>query len=194
MTRQPQRTACPPIAVFSNLRYSNSGRLGPHDGDRLRGIRGRTRRRFRRDHPAVFPQRAGRRKQEPVRRLRSGHRRRPRRRSGHARAHQTDVSRTRRGRRGVRRRTSGRRICLGARSDRRHQILHLRHAGLGHADRADAARRADLRHDAPAVHPRAFFRRRPRRALSRPGRRSRVAGARLCVACRTRCCARPVRC
>jgi myo-inositol-1(or 4)-monophosphatase len=40
--------------------------------------------------------------------------------------------------------------------DRRHQILHLRHAGLGHADRADTARRADLRHDASAVHPRTF--------------------------------------
>ena len=76
-------------------------------------------------------------------------------------------------------RPAGRRICLGARPDRRHQILHLRHAGLGHADRADAARRADLRHDAPAVHPRAFFRRRPRRALSRAGRRPRLADARL---------------
>ena len=31
-------------------------------------------------------------------------------------------------------------------------ILHLRHAGLGHADRADAQRRAGVRHDAPAVH------------------------------------------
>ena len=29
---------------------------------------------------------------------------------------------------------------LGARSDRRHQVLHRRHAGLGHADRADARR------------------------------------------------------
>ena len=35
--------------------------------------------------------------------------------------------------RGVRRRTPRCRICLGARSDRRHQVLHLRHAGLGHA-------------------------------------------------------------
>ena len=33
-------------------------------------------------------------------------------------------------------RAPGGRICLGARSDRRHQVLHLRHAGVGHADRA----------------------------------------------------------
>ena len=42
------------------------------------------------------------------------------------------------------------------------------------------ARRADLRHDAPAVHAGAFFRRRPRRALSRAGRRPRAASAPLC--------------
>ena len=63
-------------------------------------------------------------------------------------------------RRGIRHRSRRRGICLGARSDRRHQILHLRHAGLGHADRAHARRRAGVRHDAPAVHPRALFRRR----------------------------------
>ena len=85
----------------------------------------------------------------------------------------------RRRRRRARRRSSRRRICLGARPDRRHQIVHLRPAGLGHADRADAGRRADLRHDAPAVHAGAFFRRRPRRALSRAGRRPRAAGAAL---------------
>ena len=42
-----------------------------------------------------------------------------------------------------------------------------RHAGLGHADRADARRRAGLRHDAPAIHPRALHRRRRRVALPR---------------------------
>ena len=120
--------------------------------------------------------------QKPFRRLRSGHRRRPRRRSRDAHADQADLSRAWRRRRGIRRRPCRRRICLGARSDRRHQIVHLRHAGLGHADRADPPRRADLRHDAPAVHPRAFFRRRPRRALSRPGRRSRFARAPLRLA------------
>ena len=89
----------------------------------------------------------------------------------------TDLPRARHCRRGIRRRAPRRRICLGARSDRRHQIVHLRHAGLGHADRADAARRADLRHDAPAVHARALHRRRQRRELSRPGRRPRAADA-----------------
>ena len=36
---------------------------------------------------------------------------------------------------------AGCRICLGARSDRRHQVIHLRHADLGLADRAHAQRR-----------------------------------------------------
>ena len=108
--------------------------------------------RLRRDHPAVLSHRAWRREQEPGRRLRSGHRRRPRRRGGDAHLDHADVPGARHHRRGIRRRTCRRGICLGARSDRRHQILHLRHAGLGHADRADPPRRADLRHDAPAVH------------------------------------------
>ena len=90
-----------------------------------------------------------------------------------------DIPRARHSGRGIRRRAAGRGICLGARSDRRHQILHLRHAGLGHAHCADAARRTDLRHDAPAVHPRAFHRRRQRRELSRPGRRPGAAHPRL---------------
>ena len=47
--------------------------------------------------------------------------------------------RSRHHRRGIRRGTRRCRICLGARSHRRHQILHLRHAGLGHADRASPA-------------------------------------------------------
>ena len=71
---------------------------------------------------------------------------------------------------------SGCRICLGARSDRRHQILHLRHAGLGHADRADAGRRSDLRHDASAFYRRVFLRRRKRCELSGPRRRPGAAG------------------
>ena len=61
-----------------------------------------------------------------------------------------------------------RRICLGARPDRRHQVLHLGHAGLGHADRADALRRAGVRHDEPALHPRALQRRRRRRSYRGP--------------------------
>ena len=42
------------------------------------------------------------------------------------------------------------RICLGARPDRRHQVVHFRNAGLGLADRALAERQTDLRDDAPA--------------------------------------------
>ena len=72
-------------------------------------------------------------------------------------------------RRGIWAGPAGRRICLGARSDRRHQELHLRPADLGHADRPDASRPAGLRHDGAAVHPRALFRRRQARALARPG-------------------------
>ena len=56
---------------------------------------------------------------------------------------------------------------LGARSDRRHEELHLRAAGLGHADRPAAWRPALLRHDAPAVHARTLFRRRPVRHVAR---------------------------
>ena len=80
-------------------------------------------------------------------------------------------------------------ICLGARSDRRHQELHFRHADLGHADRPHASRPAGLRHDGAAIHPRALLRRRQARAgcaRSRPraakrrrpnGRRARCARA-----------------
>src|ERR1700745_4251100 len=42
---------------------------------------------------------------------------------------------------------------------------------------ATPPRGADLRHDAPAIHPRAFFRRWRRRPLSRPGRRSNLGRA-----------------
>ena len=75
---------------------------------------------------------------------------------------------------------AGRRVCLGARSDRRHARLHLRPAALGHADRAHAQRRAGLRDDAPALHRRALLRRwRQRRATpARPASaRSRRAAA-----------------
>ena len=87
------------------------------------------------------------------------------------------LSRTRHYRRGIRRRAPRRRICLDARPDRRHQILYLRHAGLGHADRANPSRRADLRHDAPAVHARALCRRRRGRAAIAARRGSRLARA-----------------
>ena len=71
---------------------------------------------------------------------------------------------------------------LGARPDRRHQVLDFRHAGVGNPDRADAARRAGLRPDASAVHPRALQRRLRRGALSRPRRRARAARAALRLA------------
>ena len=72
-----------------------------------------------------------------------------------------------------------RRICLGARPDRRHQVLHGGDAGLGHADRADAIRRTGVRRDEPALHRRALQRRRRRGALPGSGRQSRPAGAHL---------------
>ena len=107
---------------------------------------------------------------------------------------QPHFPRARHHRRGIRQRARRRRICLGARPDRRHQILHHRHAGLGHADRADAQGRAGLRHDASAVHARAFHRRRRGRALSRAGGRARPACAPLRERLRTRSCSPPVRC
>ena len=54
-------------------------------------------------------------------------------------------------------------------------------------------RRAGLRHDEPAVHPRALQRRRRRRALPRSGRRARPAGARTAPSSPTRCCSPPAR-
>ena len=75
---------------------------------------------------------------------------------------------------------AGRRIRLGARPDRRHQILHLGHAGLGHPDCADPARRTGVRDDESAFHRRAVQRRRPCGTLSRTGRRSRSARSTLC--------------
>ena len=70
------------------------------------------------------------------------------------------LSRARHHRRGVRPRARRRRIRLGARPDRRHQILHQRRAAVRHADRADAARPADARHHRPADLARALGRRR----------------------------------
>src|SRR3546814_5744502 len=45
-------------------------------------------------------------------------------------------------------------IRLGPRSDRRHEILRDRDAGLRHADRAAAPRTADPRYYRPTRHPR----------------------------------------
>ena len=75
-----------------------------------------------------------------ARQLRPGDRGRPRGRNGDARAHPPHLSGPRHHRRGIRRGARRRRICLGARPDRRHQVLHRRHAGLGHADRACCGR------------------------------------------------------
>ena len=164
-----------------------------HDGHRFLQFRRPARRRVGRDHPAVFPHRAGDRQQEG-RRFRSGDRRRPRRRAGHARAHPAEFSRPRRDRRGIRRRAHRRRICLGARPDRRHQVVHHRHGGLGHADRADAFRRAGVRHDEPAVHAREILRRRRRRALPRTGRQSRLCTYAPVPRSATPSCRPPARC
>ena len=139
--------------------------------DQLASVSGETILPFFRTALAIENKKAGR--------LRSGHRRRPRRGRRHARAHPQELSRPRHPRRGIRRRAHRRRICLGARPDRRHQVLHHRHGGLGHADRPDAVRRAGVRHDAPAVHARALLRRRRRGALSRTGGQPRSARARL---------------
>ena len=57
--------------------------------------------------------------------LRSGHRGRPFRRDRDAHADPGELSGPRHRRRGVRQRAHRRRICLGARPDRRHQVVHL---------------------------------------------------------------------
>ena len=99
-----------PIGNTADCRQSQAPLLaadgcgGAHDGDRFCSVRRRARHRFGRDHPAVLPHRARRREQEPLRRLRSGDRRRPRRGSRHARADQANISRARHPRRGIRRR------------------------------------------------------------------------------------------
>ena len=115
-------------------------------------------------------------------RFRSGHRGRPRRRSGDAAADQGQLSPARHRRRGIRQRARGRRICLGARSDRRHQILHRGLSDLGHADRAAAQGHAGVRHDAPALYRRALFRRQRLGALFRAVGRTETGGAALRLA------------
>ena len=123
-----------------------------------------------------------RRQQERQPRFRSGDRSRPRRRGGDAAADQGQFSPARHRRRGIRQRARGRRICLGAGSDRRHQILHRRLSDLGHADRAVAQGHAGVRHDAPALHRRALLRRQRLGALSGPVGRAETGGAALRLA------------
>ena len=65
--------------------------------------------------------------------------------------------------------SSRRGICLGARPDRRHEELHLRHADLGHSDRPHASRSPRLRHDGAAVHPGALLWRRQTREAADSG-------------------------
>ena len=79
-----------------------------------------------------------------------GHHRRPRGRDRDARAADRARARPRRVRRGAWRGAHRRRICLGARSDRRHQGLHHRPADLRHADRAAPSRPAGAGHHRPA--------------------------------------------
>ena len=114
---------------------------------------------LRRNHPAVLPNLARRSTTKRRQRFRSGDRSRPRRRSGDAAADQGQFSPTRHRRRGIRQRARRCRICLGAGSDRRHQILHRGLSDLGHADRAAAPGHAGIRHDASALYRRALFRR-----------------------------------
>ena len=75
------------------------------DRRRFRRLRRQARASFERSDPAVLPQRDRRRGQIARRRVRSGHRSRPRRRGGDAPADRPDLSRPRRDRRGIRRRT-----------------------------------------------------------------------------------------
>ena len=131
-------TASAAIAWRATIRY----RLCPSTSYLARTIRDRHRLRrihrqaghgLRRHHPAVLPHLTRRRQQDEPR-LRSGHRGGPRRRSGDAPVDHHDIPATWHRRRGIRRRAPERRICLGARPDRRHQVLHLRGAALGHVD------------------------------------------------------------
>ena len=131
-----------------------------HDRSRLCRLRRPTRAGIGRSDSPVFSHCDPRRGQIARRRLRSGHRGRPGRRGGHAEADCADLSRPWRDRRGIWPRSPGGGICVGARSDRRHQEFHLRPADLGHPDRTDASRPAGLRHDGAAIHPRAVLRRR----------------------------------
>ena len=134
---------------------------------------------FRGNHPAVLPDIAVDRQQERQPRFRSGDRGRPRGRSGDAAADQGQFSPARHRRRGIRQRARGRRICLGAGSDRRHQVLHRGLSDLGHADRAVAQGHAGVRDDAPALYRRALFRRQRLGALPGAVGRTEAGGAAL---------------
>ncbi len=127
-------------------------------------------------------------------RFRSGDRGRPRGGSGDAPADQGQLPPARHRRRGIRQRARGRRICLGAGSDRRHQILHRGLSDLGHADRAAAQGHAGVRHDAPALYRRALFRRQRLGALFRVRRASANWRCGAAPRCRKRRCSRPARC
>ena len=150
---------------------------GRDDRRRFRRVRRAPRASLQRRDPSVLPLRHRRGGQIARRRVRSRHRGRPRRRGGDAPAHRPDLPRPWRHRRGIRPGPPRRRICLGARPDRRHQELHLGTADLGHADRPHAQRPAGLWHDVAAVHARALFRRRQARAPAHAGADARRAAA-----------------
>ena len=78
-----------------------------------------------------------------------GDHRRPRGRGGDARADRGGLPGARHPGRGVRRRAHRRRVRLGARPDRRHQVVHHRPAAVRHADRAARRRPAGARHHRP---------------------------------------------
>ena len=107
-----------------------------------------------------------------------------------ARADRGRLPRARHPGRGVRHRAGRRRVRLGARSDRRHQIVHHRPPAVRHADRPGASRPARARHDRPVDPARALGRRRRRRRRSGTAGRSGYAPA---PGSRTRSCSRPAR-
>ena len=175
-----RRWRCATVRIgLGKRQYSSSSAVrDSRDGHRFHSLHRPPRDGVRRNHPAVLPDLALDRQQERER-FRSGHRGRPRRRSGDAPPDQGQLSPARHRRRGVRQRARGRRICLGARSDRRHQILHRGISDLGHADRAVAQGHAGVRHDAPALYRRALFRRFRLGAVFRAVRRAAAHGAAL---------------
>ncbi len=135
------------------------------------------RRRRRRGDPAAFPLASGGGEQARGRGLRPRHRRRPGGGGGDAGADPARPARSRHSRRGIRLGAARRRTRVGARPDRRHARLHLRPAGVGHADRPDEGQEAGARHDAPALYRRALRRRRRAGVVSRAGRGAGSRGA-----------------
>ena len=85
---------------------------------------------------------------------------------------QSDVPASRHHRRGIRSAAKRSRICLGARSDRRHQKLYRRHAGVGEPHRASAQWVSGLWHDGSTLHPGVFHRRWEGRGMARSWLRS----------------------